>query len=134
MTFVWTKNCSLIFDSCKRMYSRSCPAIWITVKCCCPLNMSVKCTLDNSKYTEYNIWHSKHWSVLLYQKLELSISQEWLVVLKKIPTLRILKPNSKNNLICISISFCQSQILKTVSLCWPCTTSCKIWFSLQNPC
>ena len=28
----------------------------------------VKCTLDNSKYTGYNIWHSKDWAALLYQK------------------------------------------------------------------
>jgi len=26
--------------------------------------------LDNSKYTGYNIWHSKDWSALLYQKTE----------------------------------------------------------------
>ena len=35
-----------------------------------PLNKSVKCTLDNSKYTGYNIWRSKDWSALLYQKTE----------------------------------------------------------------
>ena len=33
-------------------------------------NKSVKCTLDNSKYTRYNICHSKDWSALLYQKTE----------------------------------------------------------------
>ena len=48
--------------------AQSCPAICITVKCCCPLIKSEKCTLDNSKYTRYNIWHSKDWSALLYQK------------------------------------------------------------------
>ena len=31
-------------------------------------NKSVKCALDNSKYTRYNIWLSKDWSDLLYQK------------------------------------------------------------------
>ena len=48
----------------------SCPAIWITVKCCCPLIKSVKFNLDNSKYTGYIIWHLKDWSALLYQKTE----------------------------------------------------------------
>ena len=32
---------------------------------------SVKCTLDNSKKTGYNIWHSKDWSALLYRKTEI---------------------------------------------------------------
>ena len=45
------------------------------MKCCCPLIKSVKCTLDNSKYTGYNIWHSKDWSALLYQKTETETNQ-----------------------------------------------------------
>ena len=35
-----------------------------------PLNKSVKCTLDNSKYTGCNMWRSKDWSALLCQKTE----------------------------------------------------------------
>ena len=41
--------------------------------CCCPLIKSGKCTLDNSKYTRYNILHLKDWSALcgLLRKHEL---------------------------------------------------------------
>ena len=54
--------------------AQSRPAIWIT-EVLLSFNKSVKCTLDNRKYTGYNIWHSKDWSALLYQKTDLNLSK-----------------------------------------------------------
>ena len=48
----------------------SCQSLAITTNTPRFEKLNTALTLDNSKYTGYNIWHLKDWSVLLYQKTE----------------------------------------------------------------
>ena len=103
--------------------ARSCPAIWITVKCCCPLIKSVKCTLDNSKYTRYNIWPQIRKIGQLYciKKLKLNIQLS-----------KLLKPSDQRIGQIILISFIYSEVPNKRACSLKYTASMLVYLVLES--